>query len=774
LSTSSTTSSRLGSNKKNASGSSSTSHPTRKVVGQSIPTLLHQKAVPPPPKKQIQKSRGSAGHRKPVKKVDVKKSVTTPYSSPAPLKGYKDSAGIGVCDKGRNLSPQSDPRKPTTRDSVHSSSKHTMRNSAKALANRSQTDSTKPVVSARNMLPTDPRKQKASDSLLPTDRRKPTSSHSAQALSKRVETSKPTSSGITQSKLECVEVKVGVTAVIPYEREIEEGEVTDSECEDLVIDLDSSSSSFPPPSSKGNENRKSSNSSESTAQSNAKGFQPSSGANETEAGDLKSKNSGVTEVDKKRVKTAEQPTSEPIDQEKTKVVCDSSKQTESAQHSPLSSLETEMMEIVDEVSEPQLEVDFGIEDVQQAKAGCSGTDLVGSETSTASMIVDNLSPSPAPVSFEQGKPAAEYTVEEKLETVPTASVSVSNVEEKPSQDTSSGASSSEIVEGHRADSKPAEPVSENMQESQISESLDEQAGSKSDKMEASTKEPTELASSDKKPVSLPSETVAPDKLEVSEVKLLEPSAAAVEVEDIETASISSGEIVSSTPPSPCQEKSSKVSSGRVKQSSTDDDHKFWGSRRGSDWRDLFSRLPQHHRGAPEPFSYRRARSPVRMQWQENLRRFSRGDVSFKTRPCRSPSSVHISRSDHFYQHNRRRYSSPEEISYRRRRRHSRSSLSPDRRFPRGYDRWTKRRKTTDDGQRYGRGRRTRSSRSCDRHSDESSDEDLEVLELRKEALMSMLAEENAKRSQRTKESVSSKSTESNTVGEERTDKKTRV
>ena len=247
-------------------------------------------------------------------------------------------------------------------------------------------------------------------------------------------------------------------------------------------------------------------------------------------------------------------------------------------------------------------------------------------------------------------------------------------------------------------------------------------------------------------------------------------------DDIETVSISSGEIVSSNPPSPCPAKEDTFSKNSEKSISASDDHhkSFRGSFEGSNWRG---------RGyfAPEPPSQRRdftrdqwrPRSPIRRhRWSLSVREFSRFvKRRFSRSRSRSPSPVRSWRRDEL---SRRGSWTQEEVARRRRWRQSRSSLSPGGRFGRA-EVGQKRRKTTDGGERYGRGRRTRSSQSCDRASNrdscESSDEDLEVLELRKEAILSMLTDAPLKRSHEARVD-SACATEGSTVGDAGYEKKT--
>ena len=225
----------------------------------------------------------------------------------------------------------------------------------------------------------------------------------------------------------------------------------------------------------------------------------------------------------------------------------------------------------------------------------------------------------------------------------------------------------------------------------------------------------------------------------------------------DTVSISSGEIIS-PPNSPSSDKKNDED----KTVSNEDNNSLRGS---FDWRGRGYFPPRHHRVIPLaffPWGPLAQPPPLRGRWRENPRgqpasgprdNFRRGSRS----KSRSPSP-RGTRREQFSRRSRKRYSSPEGsgISSRHRDRHAHSSLSPDsnRRtswFGKVYDCWKRRTSTTADmdtrplqrGRGRGRGRKRR-GRSCDRTgTGESSDEDLEVLELRKEALMSMLSEERS-------------------------------
>ena len=244
----------------------------------------------------------------------------------------------------------------------------------------------------------------------------------------------------------------------------------------------------------------------------------------------------------------------------------------------------------------------------------------------------------------------------------------------------------------------------------------------------------------------------------------------LEVDEISVVSISSGEIVSSTPTSPAGQLSEGEDDEFLKHTTRGE------SSRGFDWsggRTLPPSPPTRHRvipqaykgsSSPPPFWSRR-RESGRGQWLDRggtLGEFTIGSMSRSGSPA-----ARWRRESHSSRYSRRRYSSPEDDSPRHHRRRRRT-LSPDvhsGRFGIAYKNWKK--SVTKGREREGRGtgrgregeergkwrgegrrrrRRVMSCRSCDRLLDtaeSSEEEDLEVLELRKQAIMSMLTDDTA-------------------------------
>ena len=222
-------------------------------------------------------------------------------------------------------------------------------------------------------------------------------------------------------------------------------------------------------------------------------------------------------------------------------------------------------------------------------------------------------------------------------------------------------------------------------------------------------------------------------------------------------SISSGEIISPSPSPTRGDKISKEGESHDKDGaagSTEYRRDF--SRRPLNWRGrhYFSHSPPpRHRVIPRAYAIRRSRSPPpsgnrwrpnERIWKENRRGGRRESLPERRRLSRSKSRSISPKSerDRFAKFGWRRSSPEDEASKRRQRRMA-------------CDNWVRgrRRETTDSasGARKGRrdeGKRSRASRSCDRRAGsepvESSDEDLEVLQLRKEAIISMLKEETPK------------------------------
>ena len=235
-------------------------------------------------------------------------------------------------------------------------------------------------------------------------------------------------------------------------------------------------------------------------------------------------------------------------------------------------------------------------------------------------------------------------------------------------------------------------------------------------------------------------------------------------------SVSSGEIVSPTPSPPDRhDKLSKEGSLSYSQvSGAYSKEAYWHSSKGgkSDWRghsDFNS--PPRRPSLPRSYDYRRNRSPS----PRNRRRDSRGigerrewgrprggGRSYRERSIerrrrsRSKSwsgSPVLEKDRHSRRWSRDSFSPEERVSVRRRR--TCNSLSPDsgpRKFGHAYEKWSQQQR--DDGRRGEREgrekeRKPTSDKSRDAHTTKDtrgpdSDEDLEVLELRKEAIMSML------------------------------------
>ena len=235
-------------------------------------------------------------------------------------------------------------------------------------------------------------------------------------------------------------------------------------------------------------------------------------------------------------------------------------------------------------------------------------------------------------------------------------------------------------------------------------------------------------------------------------------------------SVSSGEIVSPTPSPPDRhDKLSKEGSLSYSQvGGAYSKEAYWHSTKGgkSDWRGRSDfNSPPRRRSLPRTYDYRRNRSPS----PRNRRRDGRGigerrewgrprggGRSYRERSIerrrrsRSKSwsgSPVLEKDRHSRRWSRDSFSPEERMSVRRRR--TCNSLSPDggsRKFGHAYEKWS--RQQRDDGRRGEREGRERerkptSDKSRDPHTNKDSrgpdsDEDLEVLELRKEAIMSML------------------------------------
>ena len=669
----------------------------KEFVGESIPTLLKQKVVPPPAKKH-KLSNTKGGPKMKTNQKNVSAPLDSTYNSSMPVIGYKNSSAGGQMK-----------RKTVSKDKVcESASKQ------KELAAVARSGG----VEFRGYEET----YKASGSVGEEERQ-----------------------------------KVGVATVVRAEREMEEGELTDSECEDLVIDLDTSSSSLPPP------HTLQSTSTEAVSvqppAQNQAGISPASAT--------ASKPAKVAPQSDK-----EKPTPPKSDEIKTpsKTACDTVQEGDtvdqpeyqrnagiacitlpfqSAEESGSTEFpETEGAKVAEPVSEnvgPQAQdndavsgnattesaVTVGFSPVADSDSAVVSSDIPPLISSSHQFLSDANSqlvapqPCSAPSTITQPARMSSVNVTTSTPVVP------------------SGAGGSDLPPNYTTALEPAistEPVNKTASELEMTTTgVAAQSDDETDKAEQHGSESEKAADVSKSVSPLPKD---PAGTIVENKHQKEIEKAAVE-DDIETASISSGEIVSSASPSPLQGKTAEDSS-KDPQNTSDHRKKPSVSRKDSEWRShrYFHRSPPSHRDTSKPHSYWRTRSPIRHPWQVHGRRRSGPvDVSWEKWRfrSRSPSPVHAGRRGHSSRRAWRRYS-PEEAL--RRRRHSRS-LSRDRRVGRGYG-GRERRQTTDGGEWYSRARMTRGSRSCDRMSDrgssESSDEDLEVLELRKEAILSMLTD----------------------------------
>lgn len=247
------------------------------------------------------------------------------------------------------------------------------------------------------------------------------------------------------------------------------------------------------------------------------------------------------------------------------------------------------------------------------------------------------------------------------------------------------------------------------------------------------------------------EKASDDRLDESRTVLEDDDAA------VENVSISSGEIVS-PPLSPTATCNNLYEGSPLGQDGENSEGFGPSSSRGSsNWRGrgYFSPGPQRH--LPQYYDCWRSRSPVPGNWRQEERGWNKGSRgslhhrdSFAKRRRMARSRSRSSSPERYRFSKRRRRNSSEDAP--RGRRYMRSSLSPDadsRKFGQAYANWCRQRRETYDFGRRKRWRgegekRVRTSRSCDRQSGKeiggtcSSDEDIEVLELRKEAIMSML------------------------------------
>ena len=666
---------------------------SKEFVGESIPTLLKQKVVPPPAKKH-KLSNAKGGPKMKMNQKNVSAPLDSTYSSSMPVIGYKNSSAGGQMK-----------RKTASKDKVCESAS----------------------------------KQKELAAV----------AHSGGVEWRGYEEADKTSGSVGEEERQ----KVGVATVVRAEREMEEGELTDSECEDLVIDLDTSSSSLPPPQTL-----------QSTS-TEAVSVQPPA-QNQAEISPASATVSKPAKVAPQSHE--EKPTPPKYDEIKTpnKTACDTGQegdavdQPENQRNAGIACItlpfqsagesrstefpETEGAKVAQPVSKnvgPQAQDNDAVSGNATTESAVTVADsdsvTVSSDTPpliscSHQLLSDTNSQSVAPQPC-----SAPSTI-----TQPARMSSVNVTTSTPV--VPSGAGGRELPPNYTTALEPAistEHVNETASELEMTTAaVAAQSDDETEKAEQHGAEVAEKADDVSKSVSpLPKD---PAGVTVENNHQKEVEKVTVE-DDIETASISSGEIVSSASPSPLQGKTAEDSS-KDPQNTSDHRKKPSVSRKDSDWRSnrYFHRSPPSHRDTSKPHSYWRTRSPIRHPWQVHGRRRSGPvDVSWEKwrSRSRSPSPVHAGRRGHSSRQAWRRYS-PEEAL--RRRRHSRS-LSRDRRVGRGYVA-RERRQTADGGEMYSRARRTRGSRSCDRMSDrgssESSDEDLEVLELRKEAILSMLTD----------------------------------
>ena len=843
-------------------------------VGQSIPTLLKKQIVPPPAKKEVP----SPARKEETERAGLRnlsRSVRSPYGSHMPAIGYKDN------------STRSDVRRSGRLEKV-----------SFTIAKRRELESVNPMATKKQQHRTTRKDNVGSRKDNVGSRKSKVGSAAHSGMEPRQ--SQVGSGTHTGMELRQSQVKVGVAKVVRAEREIEEGELTDSDCECLVIDLDTSSSSLPPPpaavppllppppslppslppppapaaipplfpppaslppslppaaalplsssaslvtpslplppSEERSDNLVSCDAAKSKEAEVVESISKSIPATEDVKG--QSKSDGVCE--ETRYSTDKPDTvacRNELESAEVGELAGTGDVCEAPQTTKCITVEVESMESDQPLNETvnasgerrTVEADnvesgdankcciVGAKDVKsEDTASCSSNTTPPISTSShdlptsqaqASTTQPCLLPAITPVLI---RPTPTTCTSATTTTSSTFAVSTTSISDQPFQSLSREDDSdsstqptalvaeSEQVEVQKKEEKVKETTNEE-QETEPSSHDEEVATSKpeSDKTASQVvvvhddieieNEQKEVEVPTESTVRSPSKTTADAEL-TGELKAkenkdcernteLEPK---VGEDDIETISISSGEIVSSNPPSPCPAKEDTFSKNSEKSISASDDHhkSFRGSFEGSNWRG---------RGyfAPEPPSQRRdftrdqwrPRSPIRRhRWSLSVREFSRFvKRRFSRSRSRSPSPVRSWRRDELSRRGPwKRCSSPEEVARRRRWRQSRSSLSPDGRFGRA-EVGQKRRKTTDGGERYGRGRRTRSSQSCDRASNrdscESSDEDLEVLELRKEAILSMLTDAPLKRSHEARVD-SACATEGSTVGDAGYEKKT--
>ena len=718
------------------------------IVGESIPTILKQKVVPPPAKKpKLASVKGGPVTKQPSRE-SLRVSVSSSYSSPIPAIGYKDASS----DEGRMAK-----RRASNRLSTNSVSK------GKAVAKQ--------------------RLNKAADK-----------SSVGSPVDMRDGQSTP-------------RVKVGVATVVKAEREMEEGELTDSECEDLVIDLDTSTSSSHPPNKEGNpkpiqscepipvespaEIEPNSNPFLATAitppNEVAESEEKLTAAEPNEIGttgkrtfeteqemavvDDKLENETETEIAHRSPEQAETARDDATEKSKSTpfpiVECAdvaSEKLTVEAtvtapvQHPPIVSSDSRLLTERGEEKEGRRSQPNEVNRQEmQKEIPPSVVEICTPNSESSSRFQEVVTSDPRPISTSNTSSETNQPATHSPTTVTNTTTTL--VPSQPFLE-ESGSFCGPV----RADAptKVAELVEETELENLEPMTTSGTAFTAHDEVETEKGtldkqediDDTENTADANQPLATllkddcDNETASPifDTKSEEKNKNEKGPEQAIAEDDIETASISSGEIVSSSPPSPSsgqptEEQDPSKDPEKTSFTDTNSYGKPWVSRNEPEWKSnrYFPTGPRR-----DPYGHWRTRSPIRESWYVHSRRRSGPfDISSEKWRSKSRSPSPVRRSS---RRGWRRCSSPEEMVLRRRRRRSRS-LSPGRRAGRGrpYGDGEKRRKTTDGGgEAYGRSRRMRGSRSCDRMSDrascESSDEDLEVLELRKEAILSMLTD----------------------------------
>ena len=647
------------------------------------------------------------------------------------------------------------------------------------------------------------------------------------------------------SEMERRSSKVGVATVVRAEREMEEGELTDSECEDLVIDLDTSlSSSAAAPSSlkltATNEQTKTLKPEEATSKSaSAKRDMKTASSLPKSSGEVGRDTDGSTPGERRprRESASTSKLVHPKVENTATITLTAAVDSNSVCGTTTQHLECVTAENVDEtppekslknktnndelsksstvksnvdsstagaVERPSLPSQ-GFSCSSQSPSDSSNTDsqqtIAEGSQLVGSSAVDQLTPrldllTPHVDEPEQKSPSEDTGGLSMTQKVISEAENDSELEDRDTTSksgcvkvTSQGlVESSDVVKERecspqdygsktRKSSSEVSGSSEIAKEREMRESdvqvKESEAHAKESEMEAlkaegsENQDPTALEGERRclKEAETNREDLKPDKNKDLEANEEEP--AMDERPEIDTISISSGEILSSTPPSPSAENSNmhdkmSTSDQENPKFTVSDPQLLRGSFRGYDLRDPnyfhSSSSTDAREAVLKPYGGWRAGRVWHKQSRELLFRSDGRRRRFRSF-SRSPSPRRSSRHECFSRQRWRRCSSPNEVGWHQRRyRHSRASHSPE--IRRGRTSVTSgnwRRKGTDDGERnrQRRGeRRFRSSRSCDRVSDRGScesydeEEDLEVLELRKEAILSMLSENRIKTSEK--------------------------